>query len=63
MSEMVKSAGLQAALASAAGPQGPSPSPRRERVRLIRQVLRKTDATDDELDDAYEALIELSKDD
>jgi hypothetical protein len=65
MSQVVKTAGLQAALASV-GPsaQEKAPtSPRRQRVQLIRQVLRKQDASDDEMDDALEALIELSKDD
>lgn len=59
MSEVVKSAGLQSALAA----QGaPAPSPRRAAIQLIRQTLRKQDATDDEMDEALEALVELSKD-
>lgn len=58
---MVTSAGLQAALAGQS--QGaPAASPRRQRVALVRQVLRKPDATDDEMDDALEALLELAKD-
>lgn len=43
-------------------PVAPVSNPRREAIRVIRQVLRKQDASDDELDDAYEALVELAKD-
>ena len=56
---VVKSAGLQSVLAATA----PSASPRRTRIQLIRTALRKSDATDDEVDDALEALLELAKDD
>lgn len=38
------------------------PTSRRDMVGLIRATLRKTDSTDDEMDDALEALIELAKD-
>lgn len=37
-------------------------NPRKDAIRLIRTALRKPDATDDEVDSALEALIELSKD-
>jgi hypothetical protein len=60
VSEVVKSAGLQTALASQ---KGPAPaSPRRASIQLIRQTLRKHDSTDEEVDEALEALVELSKD-
>lgn len=36
--------------------------PRKDAIRAIRTALRKADATDDEVDNALEALIELSKD-
>lgn len=59
MSQPVTSAGLQSAIAA----QAPAPSSnRRAAIQLIRQTLRKQDATDDEMDDALEALVELSKD-
>lgn len=51
-------------LISTAGraPEGPAPkSPRREVVAAVRSVLRRLDASDDELDDALEALVELAK--
>ena len=64
MADVVRSAGLQAALASEGGSSSaPSPSPRRAAIQLIRQTLRKQDVTDEEMDDALEALVELSKDD
>lgn len=47
--------------AGRADPQ-PAPNPRKEAIRLIRTALRKPDATDDEVDSALEALVELSKD-
>lgn len=34
---------------------------RREAIRRIRQVVRRVDAPDDEVDDALEALVELAK--
>lgn len=40
----------------------PAPSPRKDAIRLIRTALRKQDATDDEVDGALEALLELAKD-
>ena len=58
--EVVNSAGLQSALA--AQPVS-AVSPRRTRIALIRAALRKADSTDDEVDDAIEAILELAKDD
>lgn len=40
----------------------PPVDPRREAIKAVRAVLRKVSATDDEVDDALEALVELSKD-
>lgn len=40
----------------------PPADPRKEALRLIRTALRKPDATDDEYEQALEALVELSKD-
>lgn len=37
-------------------------STRREAIRLIRATLRKQESSDDEVDEALEALVELSKD-
>lgn len=37
-------------------------NPKREAIKTIRAVIRRQDATDDEVDDALEALVELSKD-
>lgn len=59
--EVIKTAGLQGALAAAAV-KVPAQDPRREAIRAARAVLRKADATDDEWDDALEALVELAKD-
>lgn len=59
MSEVVKTAGLQEALVSSA--TYPS-SPRRDAIKLIRATLRNQAASDEEVDDALDALIELSKD-
>lgn len=58
---------LQTALAApitTAGrePDAPAASPRKDAIRLIRTALRKQDATDDEVDGALEALLELAKD-
>lgn len=42
--------------------QSPAPrDPRKEAIRLIGRTLRKQDATDDEVDAALEALVELTK--
>ena len=38
------------------------PDPRKDAIRLIRTALRKADSTDDEVDSALEALVELAKD-
>lgn len=54
MAEPITTAGL--------APGAPPADPRKEAIRLIRTTLRKPDATDDEMDSALEALIELSKD-
>ena len=40
----------------------PATDPRRDAIRLIRTALRNPQATDDEVDSALEALVELSKD-
>ena len=37
------------------------PDARKDMIRLIRTALRKPDATDDEVDGALEALVELAK--
>ncbi len=56
MAEVISTAGLVV-------PADPKPeNPRREAVRLIRATLRNQAATDDEVDDALDALIELAKD-
>jgi hypothetical protein len=44
-----------------AGPVATS-SPRKEAIRQVRSVIRNPQATDDEVEDALEALLELSKD-
>jgi NaMN:DMB phosphoribosyltransferase len=67
MADLIKSAGLQEALAGSSGPSKSmgstsSGDPRRVKIQLIRQALRKADASDDEWDDALEALAELAKD-
>jgi hypothetical protein len=62
MNEVIKTAGLQEALAAAPAVSVEAPSPRREAISLIRSTLRKVDASDDEVDDALEALLELAKD-
>lgn len=57
---------IQAALIApitTAGREEPVPSdPRKDAIRVIRTTLRKADATDDEVDGALEALLELAKD-
>jgi hypothetical protein len=57
--ELIKTAGLGT---PARGLSPAAPSARRAAIQLVRQALRKQDATDDEVDDALEALIELAKD-
>lgn len=55
MTDVVDTAGLE--------PQAEQPAdPRKEAIKLIRTALRKPDATDDEVDSALEALVELAKD-
>jgi hypothetical protein len=44
------------------GPVAQKPDLRREAVRRVREVLRRQDAPDAEVEDALEALIELAKD-
>lgn len=39
----------------------PSGSPRKNAIRLIRTALRAEDATDEEVDGALEALLELAR--
>jgi hypothetical protein len=56
MAEAISTAGLT--LTEQAKPT----DPRREVVKVIRTVLRNQAATEDEVDDALEALIELAKD-
>lgn len=59
---------LQAALAAepitTAGraDEQPAPDLRKEAIRHIRTTIRRADATDDEIDGALEALLELAKD-
>jgi len=53
MAELIFSAGL----AEAAKPT----STRRDAIKMIRATLRKQESSDDEVDEALEALIELSK--
>lgn len=42
--------------------EAPAADPRKDAIRHIRATLRKADATDDEVDGALEALLELAKD-
>jgi len=57
---------LQTALAApildAGKEAAPAADPRKDAIRSIRATLRKSDATDDEVDGALEALLELAKD-
>lgn len=58
---------LQTALAAepittAGRDEAPQADPRKEAIRHIRSIMRKPDATDDEVDGALEALLELAKD-
>lgn len=43
-------------------PETPATDPRKEVVKAARAVMRKSDATDDEYEDALEALLELARD-
>lgn len=56
MAELITTAGV-----AVAGPNAGAPNPKREAVRAIRAVLRRQESTDDEVDDALEALLELGK--
>lgn len=62
MAEVIKTAGLTEAVAAQGSPSASAPSPRRDAIRIIRSTLRNQQASDDEVDDALEALLELSKD-
>lgn len=53
---------MAAPITTAGRDEAPAANPRKDAIRLIRTALRKPDATDDEVDSALEALIELSKD-
>lgn len=53
MADVILTAGLPAA--------DKATSPKRELIKQVRQVLRNPQASDDEVDDALEALTELSK--
>ena len=59
MADMIDYAGRQLAY----GPEGArnNPSPHREALKAIRGVLRRNDASDDEYDDALDALCELAR--
>jgi hypothetical protein len=54
MMEVITTAGLDAVI-------GPQPDSKREALRKVRAVLRNPQATDDDYDDALDALTELSK--
>jgi hypothetical protein len=57
MAEVISTAGLGDAF------EGAKPEhPRRDAIRVIRATLRNQTATDDEVDDALDALVELAKD-
>jgi hypothetical protein len=53
MAEVIDTAGLAEPVATA--------DPRKEAVKAIRAVLRKADATDEEYEDALEALAEMAR--
>jgi hypothetical protein len=53
---------MSAPITTAGLAPAPTADPRKEAIKLIRTTLRKADSTDDEVDSALEALIELSKD-
>jgi hypothetical protein len=55
MADVVSTAGKESAKPDAA-------RARREVVQAVRAVLRKADASDDDVDDALEALLELAQD-
>jgi hypothetical protein len=57
MSDIITTAGLEAAFSS-----DTRVNRRKEAIKEIRSKLRRQDATDDEWDDALDALIELSQD-
>jgi len=57
VSEVIETAGL----AKNRTPATDLHEARREVIRAARAALRRADATDDEWDDALEALVELSK--
>lgn len=40
----------------------PASNPRKDAIKAVRTILRDTSATDNDVDDALEALLELSKD-
>lgn len=61
MGDVIDNAGLQTALVEGA-PSKSAATPRRKAISLVRSTLRKADASDDEVDDALEALLELAKD-
>lgn len=48
-------------LTAGTGHEAPATSPRREAIKLIRATLRKQESSDEEVDEALEALVELSK--
>ncbi len=54
MSEPIFTAGLTTVQAA--------PNPRRDAIRAVRAVMRNPKSTDEDVDDALEALVELSKD-
>lgn len=54
MSNIIETAGLEIPWAA--------PNKRKLAIKEIRAALRKVDATDDEVDDALDALVELAKD-
>lgn len=57
MAQIIDTAGLVALPEWGA----PAVSPRKLAVQAVRRVIRKADATDAEIDDALEALLEASK--
>lgn len=61
MSDVIDNAGLQSALVETSASAAPAATPRRQAISLVRTALRKQDATDEEVDDALEALLELAK--
>lgn len=55
MAELIVSAGRSTATAA------PATSSRRDAIKLIRATLRKQESSDEDVDEALEALVELSK--